>query len=346
MQNEKRYFASANTDKGFVSYFDEVFRGLDYVYIIKGGPGTGKSSFIRNIADYAEKKGMSIEYFYCSSDPLSLDGIIINDINTAVVDGTAPHTFDPVLPGVKDIIINLSDNWDREVLSKHSEEIIRLNEEKKTLSNNVYNYLSAVGRIESEIKYRNKKLVNYEKMQGAVNRLTKGWKNGKGYKKKVRLIEGISHAGYIVYDTYEQLCENNYVIKDRYGIGGVYLDILLKVAYQKGLECIYSPKILDRNECMALYFPEADSSFIIKEDDGYDKKIINMDRFIDVEGVKKNKQKSRFARRCLSSLYEGVQKSFDELFAYHMLMEKQYIGAMDFSKNEVIADRVKREMFM
>ena len=51
MQNEKKYFASANTEKGFVSYFDEIYGVLDRVYIIKGGPGTGKSHFIRNIAD-------------------------------------------------------------------------------------------------------------------------------------------------------------------------------------------------------------------------------------------------------------------------------------------------------
>ena len=346
MQNEKRYFASANTDKGFVSYFDEIYGGLDYVYIIKGGAGTGKSSFIRKIADEAEKRAISVEYFYCSSDPLSLDGIIVEELKVAVIDGTAPHTYDPKIPGVKDRIINLGENWDRAKLNKSYTEICRLTEEKKLLYNNVYNYLSAVGRIEGEISLCNKRLINYEKMQSAVKRLTKGWKTGSGFYKKIRPIEGISHAGHIIYSTYEQLCENRYVIRDRYGIGGVFIEMLMKVAEQKSLKCVYSPKMLDVGECMAVYFPEVSCSFIIKEDNGVDKKIINMDRFIDIEKFKKNKQKNRFARRCLNSLYEGVQKGFDEIFDAHTKLEKCYITAMDFSKNEKMAEELKRELFL
>ncbi|HCG36512.1 MAG TPA: hypothetical protein DER23_09230, partial [Clostridiales bacterium] len=39
------YFAAANSTRGFVSFFSEVFSpdALDEILIIKGGPGTGKS---------------------------------------------------------------------------------------------------------------------------------------------------------------------------------------------------------------------------------------------------------------------------------------------------------------
>ena len=41
-------FLGANTPKGFVSLFDELYNPYTTknAYIIKGGPGTGKSSFI------------------------------------------------------------------------------------------------------------------------------------------------------------------------------------------------------------------------------------------------------------------------------------------------------------
>ena len=147
MQSEKKYFAAANTEKGFVSYYDEVYGNLEMTYIIKGGPGTGKSSFIRKIADDAENKGYPVEYFYCSSDPLSLDGIIIEPLKVAVIDGTLPHAYEPKFPGIKDRLINLGDNWDCGKLIERKDEICEKMSAKAMLYNNVYNYLAAAGRI-------------------------------------------------------------------------------------------------------------------------------------------------------------------------------------------------------
>ena len=46
------YFASANGYRGFRSYFNEVFaeEGLDKLFILKGGPGTGKSTLMKRLA--------------------------------------------------------------------------------------------------------------------------------------------------------------------------------------------------------------------------------------------------------------------------------------------------------
>ena len=91
-------------------------------YRVKGGPGTGKSGFIRKVAALAEREGRSVEYYYCSSDPDSLDGAII-DSSTAIFDGTSPHSYDTVLPGAVDEIINLGDFWNSEELSKYRNKI-------------------------------------------------------------------------------------------------------------------------------------------------------------------------------------------------------------------------------
>ena len=344
MQNENKFFASSNTEKGFVSYYEEIYGALDMVYVIKGGPGTGKSRLIRVIADSAEEKGLSLEYFYCSSDPLSLDGIIITELKTAVIDGTAPHTYDPKIPGVKDKIINLGENWDERLLRKNAEEIFSITKEKTVLYNNVYNYLAAAGRIEEEIRMCNRRAVLFDKMQSAVDRLSRGWKNGKGFKKTLRPVEGISHAGHIVYGTYHNYSENKYVIRDRYGVGSIFTEMLMKTGEKKGLLTLYSPGCLDNSGITAICFPEISSSFVIDIDDSADKRIINMDRFVDLDTIRKNKQKNRFAVRCLSSLYEGVQKNFDEIYELHSRLEKHYVSAMDFSKNDSLAKMLKKEI--
>ena len=77
---KRSFFAAANTGDGFKSFFEKTFFSptIERRYIIKGGPGTGKSSFLKRIALHAEDKGNDVEYYYCSSDTRSLDGIVLN----------------------------------------------------------------------------------------------------------------------------------------------------------------------------------------------------------------------------------------------------------------------------
>ena len=46
---------------------------------------------MRWVAQAMEEKGASVEYIACSGDPDSLDAVVFPALNTAIVDGTAPH---------------------------------------------------------------------------------------------------------------------------------------------------------------------------------------------------------------------------------------------------------------
>jgi DNA gyrase subunit A len=50
---------------------------------------------------------------------IPLDGIIIVEKNIAVIDGTAPHIYEPKLPGICEKMINLGENWDEKKLKKY-----------------------------------------------------------------------------------------------------------------------------------------------------------------------------------------------------------------------------------
>jgi len=99
---EKHVFAGNNSDNGFFSYFDQIMKPdkARRIYILKGGPGVGKSTFMKKFALVMLDKGYFVEYIHCSSDNESLDGIVIPELSIAFVDGTAPHTIDPIIPGV------------------------------------------------------------------------------------------------------------------------------------------------------------------------------------------------------------------------------------------------------
>ncbi|MGM9966467.1 MAG: hypothetical protein ACI383_03220, partial [Rummeliibacillus sp.] len=92
---EYHYFADGNTAKGSYSLFDINFSELDKVFILKGGPGNGKSIMMKNIAKVFNEQGYDIEYIHCSSNADSLDGVIISSAKIAIVDGTAPHILEP-----------------------------------------------------------------------------------------------------------------------------------------------------------------------------------------------------------------------------------------------------------
>lgn len=90
------FFLGANSEEGFFSLYDQLLGGrLDDLMILKGGPGCGKSTFMRRMGAAMERAGERIVYINCSGDPDSLDGAIFLDRNAAIVDGTSPHVLEP-----------------------------------------------------------------------------------------------------------------------------------------------------------------------------------------------------------------------------------------------------------
>ena len=88
-----KYFLGANTPSGFISRFDHLYDPDDgwFAYILKGGPGTGKSTLMKRAAKEACSAQIKTQLIYCSSDPYSLDAVIFPEIKVCIVDGTAPH---------------------------------------------------------------------------------------------------------------------------------------------------------------------------------------------------------------------------------------------------------------
>ncbi|MBQ9097696.1 MAG: ATPase [Clostridia bacterium] len=148
----RHYFLGGNTPQGFYSYYDYLIDAekAKKAYVIKGGPGTGKSTLMKSAANWGEDNGYQVDFLHCSSDPNSLDGIII-DGDIAMVDGTSPHTLDPKNPGCVEKIINMGDFWDEARLRENKEKIIEINKQIKECFASAYNYLAAAGCIYKNI---------------------------------------------------------------------------------------------------------------------------------------------------------------------------------------------------
>ncbi len=146
----KHYFACGNTAKGFQNFFASNLKNLDKVFILKGGPGTGKSSLMKKVGTAVTNKGVPVEYIHCSSDPSSLDGIIIREIGIAIVDGTAPHVIEPTAPGAIEEYVNLGTAWNVDQLASHKNKILFLQSEISACYPKAYSCFSKALRIHDE----------------------------------------------------------------------------------------------------------------------------------------------------------------------------------------------------
>jgi len=139
----RNIYPGGNTPKGFYSYYNYILpqRKAEKFFCIKGGPGTGKSTLMKGVAEHFMEKGEAVDLLWCSSDPDSLDGVLLKNRNASIVDGTAPHIVDPKNPGAVDEIINLGEFWEEKGIRQHRREILDCNETIGEIFENVYGYL-------------------------------------------------------------------------------------------------------------------------------------------------------------------------------------------------------------
>ncbi len=88
-----------------IDYIEPLTANLQKRYLLKGRPGSGKSTFLKKVAAAILEKGIDVEIYHCSMDPNSVDMIIARELSVALFDCTAPHEYPPIPE--KDEIIDL-----------------------------------------------------------------------------------------------------------------------------------------------------------------------------------------------------------------------------------------------
>ncbi len=147
------YFAGANTAQGFYSCFEDILPEpkRKRMYFIKGGPGVGKSSLMRRVAQKGEEAGLKVICYHCSSDPDSLDGVAIPERGIGLMDGTAPHVYDPAVPGARDTLLSLGDYLDEKALTPHAGEIRNVQQDISARFARCYRYLAAAEQVRQAV---------------------------------------------------------------------------------------------------------------------------------------------------------------------------------------------------
>lgn len=343
----KRYFAAFNGGDGFCSSFGEIFspQRLKTIYIIKGGPGTGKSTFMKKIKGEAERRGIFSYVYLCSSDTNSLDGIIIPEISAAIVDGTAPHVTEAKYPGACERILDFTSALDVASLCG-----------KKTMIEE----LSAISAENYSGAYAHLFAAKTEKLY-EISLCEKAYMREKARAFAKRLVSRMSVGEYrevitstFCKDGYVRLTTNIDASKTVYSVGDdcfgyLMLSDILAEAKESGADVAVSRDPIAPSLISEIYF-EKDGICICSERGGtiicdIDKKAINMRRFESADAAGKARSEIRRAKRATEKICDMAKISFEKAASAHAELERIYSESTDFYAIDAMLEKVTKELF-
>ncbi len=350
------FFLGSSTPQGFVSRFDQLGDpDADWrLYVIKGGPGSGKSTLMRRLASELSPLCGQVEMIHCSSDVASLDGVIFSDHKISIADGTPPHVIEPKYPGAYENIVPVFDCWDRKALYERRKEIMQATKAVKHCHEYCARFLTAAGSLLADT-YR----IALEATDTAkVARYAASFA-AREFKKlpqaapteAVRFLSAITDKGpYFFSQTAQELCKHIYLIDDDYGAASRLLLMALRShAMEAGYSVItcYCP-LAPFEKIDHLFIPQLDlgimtvNRFHSVETKG--ERTIHARRFTDAEQIKQRKKRISFNLKGAAQMIDHASSLLAEAKAKHDLLEALYIGAMDFGKLEALSKKMAEEL--
>ena len=368
MSVERHYFPGNNTPLGFFSYYKHILgqREANKIVCIKGGPGTGKSTFMNRIAEYFASMDEDIDYLHCSADENSLDGIVLKDRRIAVIDGTSPHITDPVTPGAVDKIVNLGEFWDEEAIAVNKSEIIDLNEETSRWYRIAYNYLSAAKSVyrsleeiyndaseDSEIYKVVADIVGSE-----YGDLDISLKPGKRKKFFASAITGDGVVNYITSLLGDM--KRVYMIDSPVGYSNSsFMEIVTEGAIYRGLDVeVYYCPMCPEEKIEHIVIPELKTAFVTMnryhdiqpweipapDESGQEIILIDMEDYMNNLNIGKNSQLIQSLNEEYDILLNKSVKHLSLARDAHLMVEKMYIPNMNFTQLSDMRDKLQTEL--
>lgn len=351
------FFLGANTPEGFLSLFSELYFPEDgwRLYILKGGPGTGKSSVMKKTAAAAEKRGAYCERIYCSSDPASLDAVILPGLRVSVADGTPPHVIEPRFPGVSEKFVDLGAYRDDGRLAADRDAVIAATLENSLEHKKCVGFLKAAETAVADSRYLIGESTDALRLKQFAVRLADSLlptgASRPGVRRR-RFLNAPTPAGMTVfYETAASLCEKKVVLDDAYGVcAPVILRILSDRAVKAGLTVTECPCALRGGRTLShLLIPELSLGIFTDDahtDFGGDAdKTVRCARFTAPGVFRDHKNRLAFNAKAYGEFTAEAVKKLAAAKAVHDELEKYYIAAMDFDGVRERTDRLIEEIF-
>lgn len=343
----RKIFPGANTSNGFYSYFDYIIpNDIKRIFCLKGGPGVGKSSLMKKVAREFSDKGYDVEVFPCSSDPGSLDAVLIKKLKVVLLDGTSPHIVDPKVPGAIDEIVNFGDFWDVDNLENNKMEIMQCNKNISSCFQRAFKYLKAAEPIFYDIESKHKDAMDFGKLNKFTDEFMEELFVGVENKEELSVARhlfgtAITPIGHIDYgDSLLQNAEKVYYLNGKIGYGKTtFLKRIYDRAIQKGLkvEVFHYPLIPEKIESIMItdLGVAITTSLLFK-----DQNIIDLERFIDNEKINGYKEELEVNEKILDEMINYAISNLKKAKLNHDIIENYYIPNMNFEE----IDKLKEQL--
>lgn len=339
----KHVFPGGNTPNGFFSYYDYILPpDANRLFVLKGGPGVGKSTFMRKISDCALEQGYDVEMHHCSSDNGSLDGVVIPALKVALVDGTAPHVVDPKFPGCLDEILHLGDFWQEDKMVANKSAIMECSREIGKYFQRGYRILRAAKSLYDDWEVINSEAMDYKlaniKAAELINEIFAGVIGIGAGKVRKLFASAITPEGPVNYlSSIVGTMPNRYIITGEPGTGkSTLVQKVLDTAIAKGLnaEAYYCP--LDPQKVEHLLIPAIGVSIATSTgphaySDNEARRIINMNECLQVNILAKYTAEKTFAQTTFHELFTKTTECIQRAKKLHDLLETYYVPNMNFT---------------
>lgn len=350
------YFLGCSSPEGFSSFFGEMCPAHSggYTYIIKGGPGTGKSSLMKRINLLLADAEIETQLIYCSSDPDSLDGVYAPSLGCWIADGTAPHTLEPKYPGAAQEIVDLGAFWDKSVLRSRADEVIALTDENAALHRRCRRFLEASSLLREDILRLTVGCIDTDKLKRTASRIAAREFGSPGEKigeEHHRLLSAVTPKGVMFFDsTVRELCERVYVIEDENGAAAAALLSLLRgYALAGGYDVISSPcPLAPDGDPEHLIVPEKRIGFVTSNrfhTAEFESAVkISSARFTDRTALRRRSSRLSFTKKAYGEFVDEAVESLRQAKGVHDELESIYVSAMGFSRMDALAVKLAADM--
>ncbi|MGN0707301.1 MAG: hypothetical protein ACI4JC_04810 [Faecalibacterium sp.] len=335
------FFLGATTPAGFKGYFEQLCREPDMqVYLIKSGPGCGKSTLMKKLAQLSPGP---VERIHCSSDPGSLDGVVFLDQNAAILDATAPHTIDPQAPGADEIVVSLYHTIDADAMHARRDEVKALFERNSSLRARASRYIASAGSLLLDSRRAEACSTNFEKVRRYVKRLCARLlpRTGEPAREELRLLTALTPDGPMFYrDTIRALADRYIVFRDEYGaVSRLLLELLRAEALTRGYSIITCPCAMHPEDKIDhLIIPSLGLAFVTENTwhpaQLPGAQVVRCTRFLDHDNLSNYRARLRFNYRAAEELIEQSVALMAQAKSCHDELETYYRAAVDFEAVE------------
>ena len=343
------FFLGATTPAGFKGYFEPLRHepGMQ-MYLIKSGPGCGKSTLMKRLARAAEQRGELTQRIHCASDPDSLDGVILPGQRRAIVDATAPHVVEPDAPGADEVVVSLYHTIDAEKLHLHTEEVKALFARNAILRSRAARYIASAGSLLLDSRRAEACCANFEKVRRYAKRLCTRLlprlPDTARPGEELRLLSAITPKGPVFYHgTVQALADRYIVFRDDYGaISRLLLELIRAEALARGYQIITCPCAMHPEDKIDhILIPELRLAFLT--DNRWHAvqlpgmQAVRCTRFLDRENLAGYRARLRFNERAAAELLEQATALMAQAKSCHDELETYYRAAVDFGKVDAAA---------